>query len=59
MVLGARLPVGLQVFAGGRTIEIFAELVPTVTLVPTIVAFDDWQGFVGSTIPVSVFKPTG
>ncbi len=56
-VLGARLPVGLQVFVSGGMVEIFVELVPTVTLLPTIVAFDDWQGFIGCTVPVSAFKP--
>jgi hypothetical protein len=55
-VLGGRLPVGLQVFVAGGTVEIFLELVPTVTLLPTIVAFDDWQGFLGFTVPVSALN---
>ncbi len=57
VVLGGRLPVGLQVFVADGLVEVFVELVPTVTLLPTIVAFDDWQGFIGFTVPVSAFKP--
>ncbi len=54
-VLGARLPVGLQAFFAGGKIEVFVEIVPTLKFLPTIVAFEDWHGFLGITVPVSVF----
>ncbi len=57
VVLGGRLPVGLQVFVAEGAVEIFVEIVPTVTLLPTIVAFDDWQGFVGFTVAVTTLTP--
>ncbi len=57
VVLGARLPVGVQAFLVDGTIEIFLEIVPTVKLLPTIIAFDDWQGFIGFTVPVAALKP--
>lgn len=56
-VLGGRIPVGLQAFLLDGKIEIFLEIVPTVKLLPTILAFDDWQGFLGFTVPLSVLKP--
>ncbi len=55
-VLGGRLPVGLQAFLVDGKIEIFLEVVPTVKLLPTILAFDDWHGFLGFTVPVSMLQ---
>jgi len=56
IVLGGRLPVGLQAFLLDGTVEVFVELVPTVKFLPTIVAFDDWQGFVGFTVSLAGLK---
>ena len=55
-VLGGRMPVGLQAFFVDGKIEVFLEIVPTLKLLPTIVAFEDWHGFVGVTVPVSLFN---
>lgn len=52
---GARIPIGLQVFLLNSVLELFAEVAPTVGLVPTITAFPQWQGFVGFTIRVPKF----
>jgi hypothetical protein len=57
VVIGGRVPVGVQVFLLDGTIEVFVEIVPTVKLLPTIVAFDDWQGFVGFTVPLPALRP--
>lgn len=54
-VLGARLPVGLQAFLLEDKLEIFVEIAPTVKFLPTILAFDDWHGFIGFTVPLSIF----
>jgi hypothetical protein len=54
-VLGGRLPLGLQAFFLDGKIEVFLEVVPTLKLLPSIVAFEDWHGFVGVTVPVSLF----
>jgi hypothetical protein len=48
--LGARIPFGLQVFLIDNVLEIFLELAPTVGFLPTIIAFPEWQGYVGFTI---------
>ncbi|MBN2442279.1 MAG: DUF3996 domain-containing protein [Spirochaetales bacterium] len=50
--LGGRIPVGLQAFLFKNTIEIFLEIVPTVTFFPTIQAFQDFQGYFGFTIKI-------
>jgi hypothetical protein len=55
-ILGGRIPVGLQAFLIDGTLEIFLELAPTVKLVPTITAFDDFQGYLGFTLPIPVGK---
>lgn len=49
--LGARIPVGVQAFLANGTVELFLEVVPTVSFVPSITAFDQFQGFVGFTVP--------
>jgi len=48
--LGARIPVGLQVFLVDNVVELFLEVVPTVGFLPALTAFPDWQGFIGFTI---------
>ena len=50
---GARIPIGLQAFLIDNVLEIFLEVAPTVGFLPTIVAFPEWQGYVGFTILVS------
>jgi hypothetical protein len=50
---GARIPIGLQVFLIHNVLEIFLEVAPTVGFIPTIVAFPEWQGYIGFTILVS------
>jgi hypothetical protein len=50
---GARIPVGLQVFLIDNVLEIFLEIVPTIGFLPTIIAFPEWQGYLGFTILVS------
>jgi hypothetical protein len=53
--LGARIPVGLQVFLLNSVLELFAEVAPTVGFLPTITAFPQWQGYVGFTVRVPRF----
>jgi hypothetical protein len=48
--MGARIPVGLQVFLINNVLELFVEVAPTVGFVPTITAFPEWQGYFGFTI---------
>jgi hypothetical protein len=50
--LGARLPVGLQTFLLDKTLEIFLEVTPTVSFLPSITAFDQFQEFINFTIPL-------
>jgi hypothetical protein len=50
--LGARIPVGLQVFLVDNVVELFLEIVPTVGFVPALEAFPEWQGYIGFTILV-------
>ena len=54
--LGARVPVGLQVFLIDRTLEFFVEAAPTVQFVPTV-AFNlaAIQGWVGFTVRLPKF----
>ncbi len=49
---GARIPLGLQVFLIHDVLEIFLEVAPTVGFIPTIVAFPEWQGYIGFTIQI-------
>lgn len=51
-VFGGRIPVGLQAFLFDGVLEVFLEIAPTVKFVPTITAFDDFQGYLGFTIPI-------
>ena len=53
--LGLRLPVGLQVFLIDNVVELFVEVAPTVGFLPTIQAFQRWQGYIGFTILVPKF----
>ncbi len=48
--IGAHIPVGVQAFLAGPTIEIFVEVAPTVRFFPAIEAFQDFHGFIGFTI---------
>jgi hypothetical protein len=48
--LGAHIPIGLQAFLFGPTVEIFAEVAPTVRFFPSIEAFQDFHGYIGFTI---------
>ena len=48
--LGARIPLGLQVFLIDNVLELFLEVAPTVGFLPTITAFPEWQGYIGFTI---------
>jgi hypothetical protein len=48
--LGARIPVGLQVFLIDNVLELFLEVAPTVGFLPGLEAFPEWQGFIGFTI---------
>ncbi len=48
--LGAHIPVGLQAFLFGPTVELFIEVAPTVRFFPSIEAFQEFHGFVGFTI---------
>ena len=48
--IGARIPVGLQAFLFGPTVELFLEVAPTVLFFPSIDAFNEFQGWVGFTI---------
>jgi hypothetical protein len=50
--LGARVPVGLQAYLLSGKIEIFVEVVPTFGFLPTLNAFDQWQGWIGVTLPL-------
>jgi len=50
---GARIPFGLQIFLIEGVLELFLEVAPTVGFLPTIVAFPEWQGYLGFTIRVS------
>jgi hypothetical protein len=52
LVLGGRIPVGLQVFFFDGVLEVFLEVAPTVSLFPSITAFDQWQGFLGFTVAI-------
>ena len=51
-VFGGRVPVGVQAFLLDGVLEIFLEIAPTVKFIPTITAFDDFQGYLGFTIPI-------
>ena len=48
--LGAHIPVGLQAFLFGPTVELFIEVAPTVRFFPSIEAFQEFHGFIGFTI---------
>jgi len=48
--LGARIPLGIQVFLLDNVLELFLEIVPTVGLMPALEAFPEWQGFIGFTL---------
>jgi len=48
--LGARIPLGLQVFLIDNVLELFLEVAPTVGFIPALTAFPEWQGFIGFTI---------
>jgi hypothetical protein len=50
--LGARIPVGLQVFLVNNVLELFLEVAPTVGFLPALTAFPQWQGYLGFTIRV-------
>lgn len=52
--LGARIPIGLQVFLLDTALELFVEVAPTVEFVPTIDPFKDFQGYIGFTIRLPV-----
>ena len=56
VVVGGRVPVGLQVYLLDGNVELFLELAPTVSFVPSLEAFGDWQGYLGFTIPFPGFK---
>ncbi len=47
---GARIPFGLQAFLIHDVLEIFVEVAPTVGFIPTLVAFPEWQGYIGFTL---------
>jgi hypothetical protein len=48
--IGAHIPVGLQAFLFGPTVEIFLEVAPTVRFFPAIEAFQEFHGYIGFTI---------
>lgn len=50
--IGAHIPVGLQAFLIGSTLELFLEVAPTVRFWPTIEAFQEFHGYVGFTIRI-------
>jgi hypothetical protein len=50
--LGARIPLGLQIFLVDNVVELFLEVAPTVGFVPALTAFPEWQGYIGFTIRV-------
>ncbi len=50
--LGARIPLGLQVFLVKNVLELFLEVAPTVGFLPGLVAFPEWQGFIGFTVRI-------
>jgi hypothetical protein len=50
--LGARIPLGLQVFLIDNVLELFLEVAPTVGFLPALTAFPEWQGYIGFTILV-------
>ena len=50
--LGARIPVGLQVFLVKNVLELFLEVAPTVGFLPGLTAFPEWQGFIGFTVRI-------
>jgi hypothetical protein len=50
--LGARIPLGVQVFLIDNVLELFLEVAPTVGFIPALTAFPEWQGFIGFTILV-------
>ena len=54
--LGARIPLGLQVFLLDNVLELFLEVAPTVGFVPALTAFPEWQGFIGFTILIPKSK---
>lgn len=53
--LGLRIPFGLQVFLLDNVLELFIEVAPTVNFVPTLAAFERWQGWFGFTLAVPRF----
>ena len=53
--VGLRIPFGLQVFLIDNVVELFLEVAPTVGFLPTIQAFQRWQGYFGFTILVPKF----
>ena len=53
--LGLRIPFGLQVFLIDNVVELFVEVAPTVGFLPSIQAFQRWQGYFGFTILVPKF----
>jgi hypothetical protein len=53
--LGLRIPFGLQVFLIDNVVELFLEVAPTVGFLPTIQAFQRWQGYFGFTILIPKF----
>jgi hypothetical protein len=53
--VGLRIPFGLQVFLIDNVIELFLEVAPTVGFLPTIQAFQWWQGYIGFTILIPKF----
>jgi hypothetical protein len=50
--LGARIPLGLQVFLLDNVLELFLEVAPTVGFIPALTAFPEWQGYIGFTVRI-------
>lgn len=50
--IGAHIPVGLQAFLIGSTLELFVEVAPTVRFFPSIEAFQAFHGYIGFTIRI-------
>ncbi len=50
--IGAHIPVGLQAFLIGSTLELFVEVAPTVRFFPSIEAFQEFHGYVGFTVHI-------
>jgi hypothetical protein len=48
--LGAHIPIGLQAFLFGPTVEIFAEVAPVIRFLPSIQAFQELHGYIGFAI---------